>query len=67
MIRFGKTTFDDGIKNWSFARLKETYEGKLDYISLAKQLGIKEEKPKKEEVEKPSKKKAKESDATEEK
>lgn len=48
MIVFGKTTLDDNVKNWSYAKLKKTYEGKLDYVSLAKQLGIKEEKPKKE-------------------
>lgn len=53
MIRFGKTTLNDDVKNWSFERLKKTYEGKLDYIGLAKQLGIKEEKQPKKEAKKP--------------
>lgn len=48
MIVFGKTTLNDDVKNWSFAKLKKKFEGKIDYISLAKQLGIKEDKPEKE-------------------
>ncbi len=42
MIVFGKTTLDDDVKNWSYAKLKKVFEGKIDYIGLAKQLGIKE-------------------------
>jgi len=41
MIVFGKTTLDDDVKNWSFAKLKKTFKGKLDYIGLAKELKIK--------------------------
>lgn len=37
----GKTTLNDSVKQMSFEQLKETFEGKLDYVSLAKQLGIK--------------------------
>lgn len=46
MIVFGRTTIDDEVKKWSYARLKKTFEGHLDYEALAKQLGIKEAKPK---------------------
>lgn len=42
----GKTTLDDSVKDWTFEQLKEAFEGKLDYVGLAKQLGIKPEKPK---------------------
>jgi len=37
----GKTTLNDSVKEMSFEQLKETFEGQLDYVSLAKQLGIK--------------------------
>lgn len=37
----GKTTLNDEVKSWTFEQLKEAFEGKLDYVSLAKQLGIK--------------------------
>jgi hypothetical protein len=49
MIRFedvtGKVTLGDHVKSMSFEELKETFEGKLDYVSLANQLGIKPSKP----------------------
>jgi len=37
----GKTTLDDSVKSLSFEQLKEKFEGTLDYVSLAAQLGIK--------------------------
>lgn len=46
MIVFGKTTLDDSVKSWSYEELKEVFEGKLDYVGLAKQLGIKKSKKK---------------------
>jgi hypothetical protein len=36
-----KHTLDDSVKDWSFEKLEEVFKGKLDYKSLAKQLGIK--------------------------
>lgn len=54
----GKTTLSDEVKSMTFDKLKETFEGKLDYISLANQLGIKPvKKPK---FEKPKEEKSKE-------
>jgi len=50
----GKCTLGDHVKEMSFEQLKETFEGKLDYVSLAKQLGIKPEKVSKSKEEKPS-------------
>lgn len=41
MIVFGRTTLDDSVKDWTFEQLEEVFKGKIDYISLAKQLGIK--------------------------
>jgi len=46
MIVFRKTTLDDDVKNWSYDKLKEFFEGKLDYVALAKQLGIKKTRKK---------------------
>lgn len=46
----GSTTLNDSVKEMSFEQLKETFEGKLDYVSLAAQLGIKPEKISKEKV-----------------
>lgn len=49
MIKFecvtGNVTLNDDVKNWSFEKLKETFDkhpdqGGLDYVALAKQLGI---------------------------
>lgn len=40
MIRFGKTTLDDSVKEWSYEKLERVFKGKIDYVSLAKQLGI---------------------------
>lgn len=54
----GKTTLSDEVKSMTFEQLKETFEGKLDYISLANQLGIKPVKHPK--VEKPKVEKPKE-------
>lgn len=36
-----KVTLNDDVKNMSFEELKETFEGREDYVSLAKFLGIK--------------------------
>lgn len=46
MIVFGKTTLDDDVKNWSYEKLQEVFEGKIDYVGLAKQLGIKKTRKK---------------------
>ena len=40
----GKTTLSDDVKSMTFEELKSTFEGKLDYVSLANQLGIKQTK-----------------------
>lgn len=42
----GTTSLNPDVANWSFEQIKEVFEGRLDYISLAKQLGI---EPKKQE------------------
>ena len=48
MILFGRTTLDDSVKDWTYEQLEEVFKGKLDYVALAKQLGIKPtRKPKK--------------------
>lgn len=46
MIVFGKTTLDDSVKNMTYEELEEKFKGKIDYITLAKQLGIKKSKKK---------------------
>ncbi len=47
-IRFadsmGVTTLDGSIKGWSYEKIEETFKGKLDYVALAKQLGIEPKK-----------------------
>lgn len=47
MIRFGKTTLNDSVKDWSYEKIERVFKGKIDYVALAKQLGI---KPTKQEV-----------------
>lgn len=53
MIKFvdvtGVTTLGDHVKDFTFEQLKEVFEGKLDYVSLANQLGIKPVKAPKQE------------------
>jgi hypothetical protein len=36
----------DSIKNLSFSQIKKMFDGKLDYVALAKHLGIKTPKSK---------------------
>lgn len=41
-------TLNDNVKDFTYEELEEVFKGKLDYVTLAKELGIKKvRKPKK--------------------
>jgi len=47
MIVFGKTTLDDSVKEMTYSELEDFFKNTpIDYVSLAKQLGIKKTRKK---------------------